>query len=151
MKTWRRTFHPFIAVLLILLISPTAALPQGVHLNLCIGFNGHTDISLDDCSIDSMQLCRWQDLILYGESQQDNCLDIAFGCTASDKQVLYLRNVDSLKTKVQFYNFPEPMGSYLFSFPPEISQYPMGTSPQLRYGALLASDLVSIRTIVLLI
>lgn len=151
MRRLKDIFGPLIAILLILQVSAAYALPAGVHLNLCIGFDGHIDISIDGCAGNPSQPPRQPDTILYGEDHHDNCLDVAIGCVSSDELRPLVAEVCSSKAKPKRNDSPPTTENYTLSFSHRISQSSIRTSHYLNSRAFPPPHLVSLRTIVLLI
>lgn len=150
MRRLKDIFGPLIAILLILQVSAACALPAEVHLNLCIGFDGHIDISIDGCAGNPNQPPRQPDMILYGENHHDECLDVAIGCASSNELCPLVAEVCSSKAKPQRNNSPPTSENYPLSFSHRISKSSIRTA-HLNTGAFPPPHLVSLRTIVLLI
>lgn len=151
MRRLKDIFGPLIAILLILQVSAAYALPAGVHLNLCIGFDGHIDILIGGCAGNPSQSPRQPDTILYGEDHHDECLDVAIGCASSDALRHSIAEGCSYKSKTKRNDSPPTSENYTFSFFHRISQSSIRTSHYLNSGAFPPPHLVSLRTIVLLI
>lgn len=84
MKHWLSIFRQLIVILLIFQVSAAYALPTGVHLNLCLGFDGHVDLSQEYCDSDSSLAPQQLDLVLLSaEDHHGDCLDVEIGCVSS--------------------------------------------------------------------
>lgn len=80
-----RILKSFLVVLLSLQVSFAYALPTGAHFKLCIGYDGHIDISLDDCDTGSTQPIQPSVAAAHTDNHHGDCLDIDMGCVSFDK------------------------------------------------------------------
>ena len=138
-------FLSMLTILLILQASAAYALPTEVHFNLCIGLDGHVDISQNDCISDPGHTAQRVDVVfLYADDHHSDCLDVSIGCVSSD----YLRpstiqNSFSKITKTTSNYSSQPAERYVFSAPHQIHYFSTrNASP---------SYLTFLRTIVFLI
>ncbi|MBW2194021.1 MAG: hypothetical protein JRD47_03680 [Deltaproteobacteria bacterium] len=151
MRPFKDKLRTIIAILIILLLTPTIALSAGVHLSLCISLdghtqNGHTQMDLYDCTIDPIRQCDQQQ-----DDQGDDCWDIIIGCASSDKEVLLSGNAYSSKTSTRRDGSPSPRGNHFLKLSSAISQYPIRIFSQLKCETPPSANLVPISTVVLLI
>ena len=141
-----------IAILLIFQVSAAYALPAGVHLNLCLGFDGHVDISQEYCVSDSIQAPQQLDrVLLYAEDHHADCLDVAMGCVSSVELRPPVSEVRSTIAKVSKNDSPLLAANYVFSFPRQIARSSIRSPLQMNDGISPPSHLDSLRSIILLI
>lgn len=80
-----RILKSFLLILLSVQVIAAYGLPAGAHLKLCIGYDGHIDISIDGCATDSTQPNRPAAAETHTDSHHGDCLDIYMGCDSFDK------------------------------------------------------------------
>lgn len=138
-------FLSMLAILLILQASAAYALPTEVHFNLCIGLDGHVEISQNDCLGDPSHTAQQVDVVsLYVDGHHSDCFDVSIGCTSSD----YLRSstiqnsFSKITKNIRNYS-SQPAERYVFSAPHQIPYFSTRIAPP--------SYITSLRTIVFLI
>jgi hypothetical protein len=138
-------FLSMIAILLILQVSAAYALPAEVHLNLCIGLDGHVDISQNDCiGASSHPAQRLDDVLLSADDHHDDCLDLTIGCATADYFRTSTTENSFSKTTKTFRNYSShPADKNVFYAPRRIPHFLTRTAPP--------SDITFLRTVVFLI
>ena len=84
MRTSPNTFRILITLLLIFQVGAAYALPEGLHLNLCFGNDGHIEITPDVCGEDN--LCQPLPRIEYLTTENtphDGCIEFELGCISA--------------------------------------------------------------------
>lgn len=77
MIPWSKTLLKRAGLLLVLMMSVFFALPPGVHLQLCVGSDGHVDVAPDACLDQAAAAHHCPDTLLSGPDHHGDCLDIA--------------------------------------------------------------------------
>lgn len=88
-----RKMNKLLAILLILQVVVAYSVPAGAHLNLCIGFDGHVDITLDDCVADLGHPNPPQADASHDDDHHGDCMDIAMGCASINTVRVSIREV----------------------------------------------------------
>lgn len=149
MTSWVKTSQA-IAILIILLMGVSLAVPPGLHFELCFGEGGHFDVSLDSChdvpsSQGLVQCASEVDEIHHGE-----CSDLAVACDSFEKFLRPDGKVGLLKTIIITKTLPAAVflaGAFIAPQPPS-GNYSFF---RLSRHTLPPSHLESLRTVVLLI
>lgn len=78
-----------IAVFILLLMNTTLVIPTGLDLELCLGKDGHIDVSLNNCQVGaSPKNPTRQQPLTYTPTHHDNCHHIALVC-GNPKEAIY--------------------------------------------------------------
>ena len=81
-----KNFRPLLALLLLVQATTVYALPADIHINFCIGTDGHFKISSDFCA---EPLLNKQSQTLnsgfFVEDHHGDCLDIVLNCDAEEE------------------------------------------------------------------
>ena len=134
-----------LAILLIFQVGAAYALPADFHLNLCVGYDGHFDISPDECSTVDQEADLANE-----ENHHDDCLDVSLGCVALDD--VHPRPVRACQSQTKGNRLVAPLSLSQQSIALTFKLHPSyGSQPNLSRGALPALPLVSLRSVVLLI
>lgn len=139
-----------LAILLILLMGAALAVPQGLHLELCIGEGNHFEISLDSCHDVPLSQQPVQCDSAVDQTHQGECLDLAVACDSFEEFLSPDRKVGCHTTKI---NKDPPPATVLFagafSSPRTIAGGRSSFRPTRQ--TLSPFHLFSLRTVVLLI
>jgi hypothetical protein len=147
-----KIFRPLVVILLILQVSTAYALPAGVHINLCFGFDGHFDISSDLCAATSLPLPLPQACtVLFNQDHHDECQNVVISHVSSEEPRPPNERNCSAKTMPQSNNWHSTTTNYFYSFSFRTLKSPIRTSSPPNSEAFLPSPLDSLRTVVLLI
>lgn len=84
-------------MLLVLLMSSTLVLPQGMDLVLCFGKDGHVDFSLNSCREGSVP--SGDQSAEYHKAHHDVCFDLIVTCGTAKEVVCTAGKMDSDKFK----------------------------------------------------
>jgi hypothetical protein len=146
-----RVFRSLIVILLVLQVSAAYALPAGAHLKLCIGFNGHFDISLDECTAEPGRPPQPPGTVPHDEDRHDECLDIAVGCVSLEALHPSIAEVCVSTVKTINLNLPRAIGNAALSDSHLIFHPSNHSVLHFERGADISSSLDCLRTILLLI
>ncbi|MDA3786131.1 MAG: hypothetical protein PF568_04495 [Deltaproteobacteria bacterium] len=80
MIPWPKPWPKRTGLLLVLMMSVFFALPPGVHLELCVGSDGHVDVAPDACRDQAAAGHHCPDTRLSDSSHHGDCFDIALAC-----------------------------------------------------------------------
>lgn len=149
MTSWVKTSQA-VAILIILLMSVSLAVPPGLHFELCFGEGGHFDVSLDSCydvpsSQRFVQCVSGVDQIHHGE-----CSDLAIACDSFEEFLNPAGKVGLRETKIVNDTLPATVflaGAFITPQPTSGNF----SSFRLSRHTLPPSHLDSLRTVVLLI
>ena len=151
MGYWKDILRPLLTILLVMQVSLAFALPAGIHLNLCIGFNGHVEIGPDDCAGSLEQQRRAPEPVFDFDDHHDECVDVAIGCPSADKVVRSRDTASFAKEKGNHNNFSAVAGHFNSALSRDAAPFAIRRSFLPPGATLTPSHLDSLRTIVLLI
>lgn len=101
MKPWEKKRQPLTGMLIFLLLATVFALPPGVHLEICFGFDGRIDTTPDACIIGSTGQPQKHVRDVNRHDHHENCLDVVIGCISLDTLV-HTKGKDGLcKSKIK--------------------------------------------------
>ncbi len=146
-----RIFKSLLVILLVFQVSTASAVPAGAHLKLCIGFDGHIDVSPDDCASNPSQALRLPDPIQYGEDHHGDCVDVEIGCVSSEALRPSIAEVCLSKVEIRRNDSSSATGNYALSFTHRINQTSIHNASHLNSEVFPPSDIFFLRTVILLI
>jgi hypothetical protein len=151
MRRWLGLFRPLIIILLALQVSTIYALPADAHLNLCIGYDGHFEISADSCAIVPDHFSRTLDPVLADEDHHGDCLDLTLGCSATKGLRPSLANHRRAGHQFPGTSQSSAPGGYFYPHPLQHPDIPSRTCSPPDAPVLPSAHLLPLRTTVLLI
>lgn len=113
MKRWLDFFRTLIAFLLVLQVGTVQALPSDGHLNLCLGYDGHFEISADACHALSDLPSRPAHPFLADDEHHGECLDLPLGCSVSAGLLPSSANLQQLRRQSPDRNSSLTRAGYL--------------------------------------
>lgn len=141
-----------LVLLLLVQVSAAYAMPAGAHLNLCIGFDGHIELSPDGCASTTKPVSRLPEIQANEDDHHDDCLDVAIGCVVLDEMRPPRTEVSLSAIKARNNNTaPALIDQDTAAMLRRMARTPSPFSFRLTRTDLVSSHLVSLRTIVLLI
>ena len=150
-KYIKKTLKLLLALVLLIQVSTVYALPAGVHLNLCIGTDGHFDFSTDLCA-ETFLFQQDQPLssILISDGHHGDCLDVEVNHAPEDKLFSSPEDIRLAKTNIINNVPPSVLIKKLYS-PSDKTTLPLPSFSNLNSNSLVSSQLSSLQTVVLLI
>ncbi len=101
MTNWRKKGQTLTLMLLILLMGTAAVSPSGIHLELCLGYDGHINFKTDTCLPDTIPRDPVSDTFGSEHEHPEDCLDLAVGCSSSDQVIPSWRFAKTGKKNIQ--------------------------------------------------
>lgn len=150
MIPWPKPLPKRTGLLLVLLMSVFFALPPGVHLELCVGSDGHVDVAPDACRDQAAATDHSPDTLLTGPDHHGDCLDIALACGLLGEVISPSRNggLDQPLAETDSWPAAALQASLCSRHPGSGLSRPLAL---LNRPALPPGHLASLRTVVLLV
>jgi len=121
MRRLIKKYRPLLGLLLLLQATTVYALPADIHLNLCLGSDGHLEISTDFCT-DTQLFEQSQPLssTLSNDDHHGDCLDIIVNCDLEEE--LFSTSEEALLsiTKVIGNCLPLPAVEHIYFSPNQL-------------------------------
>ena len=107
MRRLIKKIRPLLALLLLLQATNVYALPEDIHLNLCLGTDGHLEISYDFCAETLLfQQPKSLGSVFTSEDHHGDCLDIVANC---DSEELFSFSEKTLLAKTEIIENSPPL------------------------------------------
>ncbi|MDR9501592.1 MAG: hypothetical protein RI601_07330 [Desulfurivibrionaceae bacterium] len=150
MISWPKPLPKRTGLLIVLMMSVFFALPPGVHLELCVGSDGHVDVAPDACRDQAAAGHHCPDTRLSGPDHHGDCLDIALACGLLGEVIPPARNGGLGQLLAETDSWPAtPLLAALCSRHPESGlSRPLAL---LNRSALPPAHLAALRTVILLV